>query len=160
MTLANILRRKLSDTPSAGEPAPGARHELSVADDTSGWTVYLTADRRDRWTTVAWELALRRGTPQGDVASWAQRIAERTGGLLETLRVVEVDAANDRALVRSALPSEEEGKLFYYEVLLHGTTSALVRRFEGVHGSGKRQQISFALTNEVLTRLVGSLTEE
>jgi hypothetical protein len=155
MTLANILRQKLSETSAAD-----SRHELMAADAASGWTAYLSADRHDAWTTVAWELSLRRATSTGDVAAWAQRIAERSSGLLECLRVVEVDGPNNQALVRSDPPTERDGKTFYYEVVLRGTSSALVRRFEGTHDSGKRTQIAFVLTNEVLAKWVGDLTAE
>jgi hypothetical protein len=155
MTLASIVRQKLSDTPAADE-----RHELSASDPAGAWVVYLTADRRDAWTTVAWELSLRRAAGGGDVVAWAQRIAERTSGLLEPLRVVEIDAPNNQALVRSEPPSERDGKLCYYEVLLRGASSALVRRFQGTHASGKREQVSFALTNEVLSNWIGDLTAD
>jgi hypothetical protein len=155
MTLASIVRQKLSETPPADK-----RHELSASDPSGTWTVYLTADRRDAWTTVAWELSVRRATGGGDVAAWAGRIAERTSGLLEPLRVVEVDTANHQALVRSEPPSERDGKVSYYEVLLKGSSSALVRRYEGSHASGKREQVAFALTNEVLAKWVGDLTAE
>src|SRR5438067_2071916 len=96
MTLANILRQKLNETPAADE-----RHEFTVADEASGWSVYLTAERRDSWTTVAWEMSVRRGSSPGDLANWAASIVERTSGLLEPLRVVEIDTVRNQALVRS-----------------------------------------------------------
>jgi hypothetical protein len=155
MTLASIVRQKLNETPPADK-----RHELSASDPSGAWTVYLTAERRDAWTTVAWELSVRRATGDGDVAAWAGRVAERSTGLLEALRVVEIDAANNQALVRSEPPFERDGKVSYYEVLLKGSSSALVRRYEGTHVSGKREQVAFALTNEVLSKWVGDLTAD
>ncbi len=155
MTLAKILRQKLNELPAADE-----RHETSLADEAGGWALYLTADRRDRWTTVAWEISLRRATSGGDVAAWAERLVQRSSGLLEALRVVEVDSAHNHALIRSVPPPEDAGKIGYYEVILQGTGSALVRRFEGSHASGKREQVAFALTNEVLVKLIGDLTAE
>jgi hypothetical protein len=131
-----------------------------AADPATGWTAYLTADRHDAWTTVAWEMSLRRATSSGDLAAWAQRIAERSTGLLEPLRVVEVDGPANQALVRSVAPTERDGKTFYYELVLRGTSSALVRRYEGAHDSGKRTQVPFVLTNEVLAKWVGDLTGE
>jgi len=131
-----------------------------VSDEARGWTLYLTADRRDAWTTIVWEMCLRRAASTGDVASWAERIARRSSGLLESLRVIEVDPSNSKALIRSEPPTEREGKLSYYEVVLQGTSSALVRRYEGTHASGKREQTAFILTNEVLAKWVGDLTAE
>lgn len=155
MTLANILRQKLSESAAHG------RHEVAAADADCGWAAYLTADHHDQWSTVAWELSLRRGAGSGDVAAWAQRVAERTGGLMEPLAVIEVEPSLRQALVRSAVPTERDGKLYYYEVLLKDHASALVRRFEASHDAGqKRQQVPFVLTNEALLKLVGDLTAE
>jgi len=155
MTLANKLRQKLNDTPASNQ-----RHDLAVIDEASDWTLYLTADRRDAWTIVAWEMSLRRGTSNGSVATWAERIAQKMNGLVEKLHLVEVDAPDNKALVRSAVPTERDGKIFYYEVVLQGTSSAQLRRFEGTHETGKREQIPFALTNEMLTKWVEDLTAE
>ncbi len=154
MTLAKAVRRKLSETPPADE-----RHEFMVADEASGWGLYLTAERRDAWSTVAREMTVRRAPVQGDVAAWAQHIAQGTSGLLESVRVVEVDIPHDRALLRSTAPSEKDGKISYYEVILQGKWSAVVRRYEGAFTSGKREQIPFVLTNEVLTNWVDTLTK-
>ena len=155
MTLASIVRQKLSETPAADQ-----RHELMAAEEASGWAAHVSADRRDAWTTVAWEVILRRASTGGDVAAWANRIAQTANGLLEPLHVVEVDAPHHRALVRSNPPTERDEKIFYYEVVLHATSSALVRRFEGTHADGKRDQIPFVLTNEVLAKFIGDLAAE
>src|SRR5439155_14991837 len=133
---------------SEAPPAEG-RHDFNVTDPASGWSMYLTAERRDAWTTVAWEMALRRPAAGDDVAAWAEHVAESASGLLERLHVVEVDTQGNEALLRSHPPTERDGKIFYYEVLLRQTSSALVRRFEGTHAHGKRDQVAFVLTNEV-----------
>ena len=155
MTLAKIVRQKLSETPPAD-----ARHELMVAGEVGGWSVHLTADRRDAWSTIAWEFTLRRAVFGGDVSAWAQRVAENNSGLLEALHVVEIDTPDHRALLRSNPPSEEGSKISYYEVILRETSSALVRRYEGTHENGKREQIPFVLTNEVLAKFIGDLAIE
>jgi len=152
-----MLRRKLSETPAADE-----RHEIAVTDEASGWSVYLTAERHDKWTTVAWEMTVRRGASAGShaasaLAAWAQRIVEKATGLLETLRVIEIDSAHDRALIRSAAPTDSDESLAYYEIILQGTPSALIRRYEGSHTGGKRTQVPFVLTNEVLAKFAGDL---
>jgi hypothetical protein len=131
-----------------------------AVDEIAGWSVHVTADRRDKWSTVAWEIILRRATSGGDVGAWAQRVAEKTNGLLEALHVVEVDAPNRQALLRSEPPTEQGEKIAYYEVVLRETPSALVRRFEGTHTSGKRDQVPFVLTNEVLAKFIADLASE
>ncbi len=156
MTLASKLRRKLSEA----KPAL-VRHDLGVVDEVSGWNLYLTAERRDEWSTVAWELTLRRSAVAGIVADWAERIAKKNTGLLEPLKVVEVDAPRNEALIRSAVPSERDGRLFYYELRLEGAGAATLRRFEAASEPGhKRCQVPFALTIEALVQFVGAVTTE
>ncbi len=155
MTLASTVRQKLNETSAADK-----RHELMATDPDGGWSVHVTADRRDAWVTVAWEICLRRATSGGDVGAWAQRVADSANGLLEALQVVEVDAPNHKALLRSHPPTERDGKVSYYEIVLRETSSALVRRYEGTHLSGKREQVPFVLTNEVLAQFIGDLANE
>jgi len=157
MTLENILRRKLAEAKPAS-----SRHELLFTEDGCPWTVHLVADRRDEWSSVVWELALRRGAPTGkDLAVWAQDVAGHVSGLMEPLEVIEIDHLRNAGLLRSAKPSERDGSLFYYEVLLQGTSSALVRRYQASSEPGaKRVQVPFGLTNEALAKLADNLASE
>jgi hypothetical protein len=142
----------------------GGRKALSLPIEGSGWSVALTADRHDELGSLVWELELRRTA--ADVAganalnSWAQRFAGRATGLLEPLKVVEVDAERSEALLRSDEPSRRSDTLFYYEILLKNNTAAAVRRYRAADGAGKREQIAFALTHEALAKLVGDLIAE
>jgi hypothetical protein len=155
MTLANIVLQKLSEA----KPAAG-RHELAFTDEASGWSLYVTADRRDDMSLLVWELSLRRPENGGDVAAWATRLAATTTFPIEPLKVVEIDAPRRQALVRSANPTQRKDRLFYYELILQGTGSALVRRFSASQEGVKREQIAFALTHEALARLVEELTAD
>src|SRR2546430_7634820 len=122
MTLANILRRKLAEARPAS-----SRHELLFTDEQSPWTVHLTAERRDEWSTVAWELSLRRGTSfDGDLGEWADRIASSVSGLMEPIKVIEIDRVRHEGLLRSIEPEERDGQIFYYELVLRGTSGALI----------------------------------
>src|SRR5438477_6056364 len=98
MTLENKLLKRLAEAPPAGE-----RHELTVSE--GAWTAHLTFDRRDELSGRLWEVALhRQGAGGGDIQAWADRIARRVTGLLESLKVVEVDGLKQEALLRSATP--------------------------------------------------------
>jgi hypothetical protein len=155
MTLANTLLAKLSDW------RPPARGSLTAA--AAGWSVTLTADRADGLGCLVWELALQRTAPAGggNLRDRAGRVAARALGLVEPLKVVEVDAVRDEALLRSDGPSQRGDSLFYYEILLRGTGQALVRRYQAAHDPArKREQVAFALTHEVLGKLVDTLTAE
>jgi hypothetical protein len=153
MTLASTLLEKLN------EWRPPERASLTASD--ARWSVTLTADRADVLGCLVWELAVRRtgATPGGDLKAWAERVAGRTTGLVEPLAVLEVDVVRNEALLRSDEPSPRGEGLFYYEVLLRGTDEAVVRRYQAWHDPAKkRQQTAFALTHEVLGKLVDNLT--
>src|SRR5579862_2291744 len=112
MTLENTLLEKLSEW----QPQPG-RHELHVAD--GGWRATVTADRSDALGCLLWELRLQReGTAEIDVQKWAVAAAERVNGLMQPLKVVEVDTLRNEAQLRSDSPSERGGKRLYHELLL------------------------------------------
>src|SRR5262249_27367176 len=91
--------------------------------------------------------------------SWAERVARQTTGLLEQIKVLEIDELRNEALLRSETPSTRKGKRLYYEVLLQGTNLAWLRRYEAdANGNGKREQVAFALTNDGLAKLAEDMT--
>src|SRR5262249_42277706 len=97
MTLDETLLPKLNNW----QPADAGRHLLAIPDEGSGWSAIVSADRCDALSCAVWELTLRRtagAVPSLD--AWAHRIAERVNGLLEPLRVVEVDADRSEAQLR------------------------------------------------------------
>jgi hypothetical protein len=156
MSLDAVLLQKLADW------RPHNRQTLSVSDESSPWTVDLCADRNDQIGCLVWEMTVRRPTPpavEETVHSRADHIARRVRGLLETLKVIEVDATRNEALLRSAEPTARGEDLFYYELLLKGTNEVLFRRYRAAQiGSGGREQVAFALTHETLVNLVDDLT--
>jgi len=155
MTLENTLQKRLAEW-----KPPGGRHDLVATDEKSGWSVTLTADKNDVLGCLVWEMAVRRQGPaaEGGLRGWADRIVDRVTGLLEPLRVVEVDSERNEALLRSDNPVQKSDKLFYYEVLLKSTTQATIRRFQANHDGSKRTQVAFALTHEALAKFAADLT--
>lgn len=156
MTLAETLQPKLSEWRPAGD----GRHSWAEAFPAHGWSVRLAADRADSVGCLVWELTLLRTAepPAGlTLAAWAAGIAARAGGLMEDLKVIEVDTTRDEALVRSDEPTARGDDRLYYEVHLTGLTRATVRRFKGNRTAGRREQVAFALTHEVLAKLVGDI---
>src|SRR3954454_21671003 len=88
MTLDEALLQKLARwRPDSG------RQTLEVAHPESGWTVVLTASQVEFLGARLWEVALRRPTPpEGvDLGARAGQVAQRATGLLEPLKVLEVD---------------------------------------------------------------------
>jgi hypothetical protein len=156
MTLDELLLQKLAEW----RPDKG-RHTLDLTDEASGWKAELAADCSDQVGCRVWELSLRRDKPRDNLRNWAERVAARTTGLLEPLKLVELDTARDTAMLRSQAPARRGESLHYYEVLLHGRGEAHVRRYQATRdGTRRREQIPFALTHEAIGKLVHDLTAE
>src|SRR5437588_11355779 len=117
MTLENTLLQKLGEW-----KPPGGRQTLTLPDADAGWTVSLTVERQDELSCQLWEMTVVRTLPPPATAdalrSWADRAAGRVTGLLEPLKVVEVDVTRREALLRSDEPAQRGPGLFYYDVLL------------------------------------------
>jgi hypothetical protein len=159
MTLDETVLRKLADW----RPEPGSRQILAVPDEGSGWAVSFEIDRHDELSSALWEVSLQRVTPaRGGVTlqGWANGIASRVTGLLESLRVLEIDAQRNEALLRSTEPTRRSAELFYYEVLLKGIQAASVRRYQASPGRGHREQVPFVLTHEALAKLIGDMATD
>jgi hypothetical protein len=153
MTLENTLREKLSEW-----KAPAGRQELSIAG--GGWTATVAIDRNDAVGCLLWELTLRRdGTAGTDVSNWAAKSTDRVGGLMELLKIVEIDVDRKEAQIRSTTPLVRGDKGYYYELLLRGLGVAVLRRYQTLQGAAGREQVAFALTHEALGKLVGDLAD-
>ena len=88
-------------------------------------------------------------------------MAARTTGLLEALKVIEIDTARQEALLRSAPPTLRGERRLYYEVLLKNTSEVVLRRFQSLLTTPEpRTQVAFALTHEALARLAADLTAD
>lgn len=157
MSLAEKLLPRLGEW----RPAEAGRH--TFADAAGGWAVHLAADKADSLSCLVWELTLTRAgdAPAGlSVREWAAGVADRVAGLLEPLKLYEVDTTRDEAVLRSETPSARGGRLGYYEVHLFGTNKAVVRRFAADKAVPGREQVAFALTHEVLAKLAGDIAGE
>ena len=151
MTLESKLLEKLAD-----EAGSSRRHDFQTDHPESGWTVRITAERRDDLSCLVWEVSLRREAAGGDLTAVATEIAARTQALVEPFTVYEIDATRNEGLLRSK-PVRKQGRASYYEVHLRGTGALTLRRFQAAEQGQRREQVAFALTNETLARLVGEI---
>jgi hypothetical protein len=142
---------------------PGSgRSTFTATDEASGWSAIATADDVNALSCLLWELSLRQSSSNAradgaELPVWAQHIADQATGLLESLRVVEIDAPRVQALLRSQPPAQHGDEIFYYEILLTGTREVLLRRYRAWQNNGRREQIAFAVTNEALAKLVSDI---
>ncbi len=156
MNLSEKLLNKLADDPASG------RHLVAVSEDASnGWAVSLTVDRADVVGCVIWELVLQCRAADGwDAPALTERsgrIAASVTGLLEPLKLVEVDSLRHEAILRSQEPMQRGDELFYYEAKLHPHNNITFRRYRASHDAGKRKQVAFALTHDAIGKLVDDL---
>jgi hypothetical protein len=162
MTLDETLLPRLAEWRPAG-PGP---HTLQNPLAAPGWTLTLTADRAESVGCLATELTVWRqpaGRPVEAAAltQWAVRAARRVTGLLEPLKLVEVDVTRSEALLRSERPVVRGEAVQYYELLLRGEHAATLRRYQAPRtGPGKRRAVPFALTHETIAKLAADLTAE
>jgi hypothetical protein len=157
MTLEETVHQRLASWQPQGE----GRHTLSVLDENSGWRARMTTERQENLSCSLWELSLERSlgaTLRHDgLRSWSQNVAARVTGLVEPLSLVELDVERAEALLRSTQPTHRSDESFYYEILLKGDYSALVRRYRAAAPGDRREQIPFPLTHETLSRLASDI---
>lgn len=158
MTLEKTVRQKLSKWQ---HPGTGRQHCI-VPDEGAGWVLTVAADRSDELGCLVWELTAQRSAPlavdAAGLRAWADGVAARVTGLLEPLRVVEVDAPRLQAQLRSQNPIPRDEQSFYYEVILQAAGTALLRRYQAGQAGTPRAQAAFPLTHEALAKLAADLT--
>jgi hypothetical protein len=157
MTLENMLQQKLSKWRPHNAP-----ETLTVADEAGVWSVAIRAAAVDVVGARLVDVTFRRANTTLDAAAlktWGQNIAARVTGLLEPLRVLEIDEHQHAALLRSDKPGQRGDAVQYYEVRLSADGTATVQRFQAPqHPETKRQQIEFTLTHDALAKLTADIT--
>ena len=100
--------------------------------------------------------------PRSPAATWRlgrRGIAQRV--TLEPFKVMKWTRPTTKAYCAARRLPSTRAKSSTIELLLKGTTSALLRRYQGSHDAGeKRQQVAFALANEALAKVVGDISAE
>jgi hypothetical protein len=149
MTLAKHLNQALNDPANAGSD--------TVSASAGPWQATASTAHRDKIGAEINELTVERATSgPGNVKGWADNFADRSHGLLEPLKVIEVDNGRDEAMIRSSPPKKADGNTDYYEVKMQATEKASVKRYR--HDGGGRQEIPFTLTHDGIRQLVDDLT--
>ena len=161
MILAETLLQKLGDWRPAGEGRPST----SIALPEHGWTVNVSAERVDTLSASLNAIeAVRDSALPTDVATLeahARKAARRVTGLLEPLRLVEIDRPREVVLLRSDAPPTKGDNVLYYEVQYQGRNRVTVQRYQAAKKSpAGRTQVPFVLTHEVLAKLVDDLVRE
>ena len=136
------------------------RKTLDVSDASGGWSAAVTAECVDVVGCRLWELTLRRTTeaPSDELETRAEQFCQRVTGLLEPLRLVEVDAPRKLALCAASNRDSSATSVSITKCCSTATAAATVRRYQTPHaGEPRRQQVAFTLTHEALAKLVRDL---
>ncbi len=152
MTLENLLLQSLDKW----RPASRASHTVDHPE--SGWRVTLDAGLVDAIGVQLHTLRVARLHPletTPPLRERAEAIARRVSGLLEPLRLLEVDEGRGVAQLRSDAPALRGEARRYYELLRHDSGASELARYEST--SGPRQAVPFTLTHEALGKLVRDL---
>lgn len=161
MNLAETLQQKLGEWHPAGGNSPSTVIELPDY----GWSVRFAATKVDTLGCALTEIeAVRASTVDNDAAALearARKVAGRVTGLLEPLRLVEVDRGRNIAILRSDSPRARGTDVLFYEVCYTGLNRISVRRFTATKLSpAHREPVDFVLTHEVLGKLVEDLVRD
>src|SRR5437763_1655398 len=127
MTLDTLLNN-LGEWRPAGAGPHSFGHALAT-----GWTVGVTAEAADTVGCRLTELGVSRQAKPvtaAELTDWAVRTADRVTGLLEPLKLIEVDATRSEAMLRSETPAPKGDDVQYYEVLLRGRHAATLHRYQ------------------------------
>ena len=106
---------------------------------------------------------MRRPAPPGvGLRQWAEQIGERVSCLLDRSRCWKWTRSASRRCCAAPWPVGHQDNRTYFEVILDGTTSAVVRRFQTAPQADsaapvRRVQLAFAMTHEGLIKLVSDL---
>jgi hypothetical protein len=152
MTLGETVLSKLAEW----RPADSGRHQFRYVDARSGWTISLAVEKTDELSCQLHEVVCERATNLAtDLKSWSNSLAKRMTGLMEPLKVIEIDEHRGEAILRSDEPTTRGDRKAHFEVRLLGTRRATLVRFAAeVEPTARRQQISFTLTRESIGKLV------
>jgi len=156
MTLGETVLSKLAEW----RPAGSGRHIFRHADAGSGWTISLAIEKADDLSCRLSEVTCERAAgKEPDLKSWANALARRVTGLMEPLKVIEIDERRNEAILRSDEPTTRGHRRSHYELKLHGNRRAVLTRFAAdAEPAAKRASIAFVLTHESLGKFIDDLT--
>jgi hypothetical protein len=150
----------LQDQLSRWQPSDGPS---AFTADFGDWTVRIDAEQTDRIGCLVRELSVTRsaaGESPIVVGPWARKVAANAVGLLEPLRVIEVDGERNAAILRSDAPARAGDRAAYYEAALDGRGVGTLRRYVAdVKAGTRRDAMPFALTRETIAKVTVATIE-
>jgi DNA helicase HerA-like ATPase len=154
MTFADRLLQKLADW----QPTGKGRQPFDFVDE-SGWKIHMTAERAESLSIELWDVSFTHDAGfERPLVDLANSVAAKVNSLMEPLRVIEIDADKSEARLRSASPTIRNGHRGHFEIVVT-PVKAEVRRYRAALDPGaKREPTAFALTHDVLGKLIDDIT--
>ncbi len=159
------LGKKLSDglEDIRGLEGGGVR-TIEVRED--GYKAKLRATEVGKLAVLCDMVEVRKDSPApgpadmgGAMAAQAAAINRKISYLTERFRVVEFDREDSILQMRSSEPLHSNGERHFYELMLHGGSTAVLRRYKSIDGAPGRVGVSADLTMNVLERLVDDMAD-
>ncbi len=145
-TIGKDIRQKLRD--AAGSSGVG------VETAGEGVVVSVDVDGCDRYAAGIRGLRVNPAEPLNDVGGVAERIADRVD-VIDRLKVIEYDAPQGEAILRSAEPEADEAGVTYWEATVKPDETA-VHRYHKAHAEPDRQVI----VEPAMHREIGELADQ
>jgi hypothetical protein len=106
----------------------------------------------DRYAVGVRGVTVRPAQPVSDVGGAAERMAEQVDAF-DRLRVVEYDAPEQQAILRSAEPERDEGGVTYWEASVKPDGTSM-QRYHKAHHEPDRRLVAEPVTHRDIGRLV------
>jgi hypothetical protein len=152
MILENTLARNLAEAFAQGRGPLWC----TLTDSHSQATIQLELQENDRLGCRLREIRIARNRTGTDLAQEAERLAKRVTGLLEKLKIHEIDQGLGIAVLRSDTPAVQGDSRSYFELTLSSDRVTLKRWRSSCAISG-RTPSDFTITHEALTKLLNDL---
>jgi hypothetical protein len=156
MTLGETLLSRLAESRRTN----GDRY-IRHTDTAKGWSVTVEVEKTDALSCqVASVTCERLGGVAPELGAWASALAKQVRGLMEPLRVVEIDQVRGEAILRSDAPTTRADRRAHFELHLFSNRKATLARYAaGLEPTSRRERVPFALTLESLGKLVDDMTQ-
>ena len=133
------------------------RGEGVVSVEVDGASVSVDLENCERYAVGVRGLRVRPTDPLADVGDAAERIVQNVDAI-EPLKVVEFDAPEQQAILRSAEPESDEGGVTYWEAAVKPDETTL-HHFHKSHAEPDRAVVVEPITHGEVGRLADQLVD-
>lgn len=130
----------------------------TIGVDGDAVSVAVDVEQCERYAVGVRSIAVRPEQPAADVRDVAERIVQDVTELDGPLAVVEYDARQGRAIVRSAEPEADAGGVTYWEADVRADETSL-QRYRKDHAAPERESVTEPLMHNTVGRVAEQLAD-